>query len=67
MDLVTLADVRRLLKHLPEETRTKSTWRHVETRLKEAAADGDTTNLWASLQMVLMLEGVEYQMQERAH
>jgi hypothetical protein len=27
-----------------------------------AATDGDTTVLWASLQVVLMLEGVEYRL-----
>ena len=29
--------------------------------------DGDTTELWAALQMVLMLEKVEYQMKEAAN
>jgi hypothetical protein len=29
MDLVTLADVRALIGHLPKETRAKSTWQHV--------------------------------------
>jgi hypothetical protein len=62
MDLKTLADVRKLIGHLPKETRAKSTWQHVEARLKQAAADGDTTELWAALQMVLQLESVEYQM-----
>ncbi|MGA9008806.1 MAG: hypothetical protein WBE48_09045 [Xanthobacteraceae bacterium] len=62
MDFVTLADVRTLIGHLPEETRTKSTWQHVEARLNQAATDGDTTVLWASLQVVLMLEGVEYRL-----
>jgi hypothetical protein len=38
MDLVTLADVRELLGHLPKETRAKSTWQHVEAELKKAAA-----------------------------
>jgi hypothetical protein len=59
MDLVTLADVRTLLGHLPKETRAKSTWQHVEAALKQAAIGGDTTELWAALQMVLMLENVE--------
>jgi hypothetical protein len=60
MDLKTLADVRTLLGHLPKETRAKGTWRHVEAKLKQAAADGDTTELWAALQMVLTMEKVEY-------
>ena len=60
MDLITLADVRTLIGHLPKETRAKSTWQHVEAKLREAAAGGDVADLWASLQMVLMLEKVEY-------
>ena len=62
MDLATLADVRALLGHLSEVTRARDTWQHVEAELKKAAADGDTTELWAALQMVLMLEGVEYRL-----
>ena len=62
MDLVTLADVQTLLGHLPKETRAKSTWHHVEAELKKAAAGGDAAELWAALQMVLMLEGVEYRL-----
>ncbi|MGB8739402.1 MAG: hypothetical protein WCD52_03875 [Xanthobacteraceae bacterium] len=37
MDLVTLADVRVLIRHLPKEARAKSTWQHVEATLKQAA------------------------------
>ena len=59
MDLVTLADVRALIDHLLKESRAKSTWQHVEATLKQAAAGGDVTELWASLQMILMLEGIE--------
>jgi hypothetical protein len=62
MDLVTLADVRTLIGHLPKETRARSTWKHVEAELKKAAAGGDTAELWAALQMVLMLEKVEYRL-----
>jgi hypothetical protein len=60
MDMKTLADVRTLLGHLPKEARARSTWQHAETRLKQAANDGDTTELWVALQMVLQLENVEY-------
>ena len=60
MDLVTLADVRTLLGHLPKEARAKSTWQHVEAKLREAAAGGDVAALWAALQMVLQVENVEY-------
>jgi hypothetical protein len=62
MDLVTLADVRALIDHLPKESRAKSTWQHVEATLKQAAGGGDVTELWAALQMILMLEGVEYRL-----
>jgi hypothetical protein len=63
MDLVSLADVRALIGHLPKETRAKSTWRRVEEALKQAAPGGETTELWAALQMVLMLlEKVEYRL-----
>ena len=63
MTLRTLADVRTLIeKHLPKKTRAKSTWKHVEATLKQAASGGDTAELWAPLQMVLMLEGVEYRL-----
>jgi hypothetical protein len=62
MDLVTLADVQTLLGHLPKEARAKSTWRHVEAGLKQAAIGGDATELLAALQMVLMLENVEYRL-----
>jgi hypothetical protein len=33
MTLKTLADVRQLLKHIPREKRTMSTWQHVEASL----------------------------------
>ena len=62
MDLVTLADLRTLLGHLPKEALAKSTWQHVDAELNNAAAGGDTAELWAGLQIVLMLEGVEYRL-----
>jgi hypothetical protein len=62
MDLVTLADVRTLIGHLPREARAKSTWQHVEAELKKAAASGVTAQVWVALQMVLMLEKVDYRL-----
>ncbi len=59
MDLVTLADVRTLLGHLPNAPREKSTWQHVAAELDKAAAGGDTADVSVALQMVLMLENVE--------
>ena len=60
MDLVTLADVRALLGHLPKETRARDTWQHVEAELEKAAAGGDTKQVSIALRMVLMLERVEF-------
>jgi hypothetical protein len=62
MDLVTLADVRTLLGHLPKETRAKSTWQHVESELKKAAAGGNTAQVSIALQMMLQLEHIEYRL-----
>lgn len=59
MDLVTLADVRTPLGHLPKASREKSTWQHVAAELDKAAAGGDTVDVSVALQMVLMLENVE--------
>jgi len=41
MDLVTLADVRPLIGHLPKATREKETWQHVAAELDKAAAGAD--------------------------
>ena len=62
MDLVTLADVRALLGHLPEATRARDTWQHVEAELKKAEATGDTMQVSIVLRMVLQLEKVEYRL-----
>ena len=45
MDLVTLADLRALIGHLPKETRARKTWQHVERELKKAAAGGDAMQI----------------------
>jgi hypothetical protein len=59
MDLITLADVRALLGHLPKATREKSTWQHVAAELDKASAGADLADFSVALQMVLNLEGVE--------
>ena len=41
MTLKTLADVRTLLRHLPEDRRERHTWRHVAAELEPAAAAAD--------------------------
>jgi hypothetical protein len=58
MTLRTLADVRKLLGHLPKETRAKETWQTVATAL-DAAARG-AAHVAVALQLVLMLEKVTF-------
>jgi hypothetical protein len=58
MTLETLADVRKLLAHLPAETRTKELWLHVAAKLKEATVGADTLKVAITLRMALNLEGV---------
>ena len=41
MTLATLADVRRLIAHLPKERRALSTWQHVVAELDAAARGAD--------------------------
>ena len=60
MDLKTLADVRALVGHLPKTSREKESWQLVTAELDKAAAGGDTTQVSIALQMVLMLEKVEF-------
>jgi hypothetical protein len=62
MDLVTLGGRADAARASAKETRAKCTWQHVETKLKQAAAGGDVTELWAALQMVLMMENIEYRL-----
>jgi len=59
MTLKTLADVRKLMGHLPAATRAKSTWQHVAKCLDEAARGVDPVHVTVALQIVLMFEGVE--------
>jgi hypothetical protein len=59
MTLTTLADVRELTRHLPDDHREFSTWQHVAAELDKAAAGADVTGLAIALRMVLMLENVE--------
>jgi len=61
MTVRTLADVRKLLGHMPKQYRDKATWQYVAKCLTEAASDGDTENVAVPLKMVLSLEGIAYQ------
>ena len=56
---LTLADVRKLMRHLPRATRERDTWRHVADQLAEAARGGDVNDAVVALRLVLMLERVE--------
>jgi hypothetical protein len=56
--LTTLADVRELLKHLPDGHRQRSTWQHVAKQLAAAADGGDIDDVVVSLRLVLQLENV---------
>jgi hypothetical protein len=57
MILATLADARELMRHLPEDRRSRSTWRQVAADIEAAAAGGDIDDTAIGLPMVLMLEG----------
>src|SRR5260370_30674889 len=57
--LKTLADARELMRHLPNGHRQRSTWRHVEAQVADAANGGDVTDALVALRLVLILERVE--------
>jgi hypothetical protein len=59
MTITTLADVRELMRHLPEDRREMSTWRHVAAELDKAAHGADVADVAVALRMVLMLEQIE--------
>jgi hypothetical protein len=58
--LATLADVRKLMPHLPKERRALSTWQHVAAELDKAASGANVSDVAIVLRLVLMLEHVEY-------
>jgi hypothetical protein len=59
MDLVTLADVRKLIRHVPKERRKNLHWRHIAAELTAAAQGAEPTRLSVALRLVLSTEGVE--------
>jgi hypothetical protein len=60
MALKTLADVRTLLRHLPDDRCTQLTWRHVADQLAQAArGEVEPKHVSIALRMVLSMEGVE--------
>ena len=65
MKLVTPADVRTLIGHVPTERREMMTWRYVASQLGEAAAGAiDTAHVAVALRLVLMMEGIECPMNQ---
>ena len=54
--LKTLADVRKLLGHIPKERRQLSTWQHVEKTLQACGGGDDPANISVALQLVLQAE-----------
>jgi len=52
--LVTLADVRELMRHLPEARRARPTWRQVAADIKAAAGGADVEGAAVTLRLVLM-------------
>ena len=61
MTLKTLADVRKLIGHKPKEFRDRSTWQRIAALLDDAASGEATPNdVAVALQLVLMLEKVEF-------
>jgi hypothetical protein len=58
MTLRTLADVRKLLGHLPADRRKLSRWQGVADDLRTAALGGSITRLEAGLRLVLFMERV---------
>ncbi len=60
MTLVTPADVRELMRHLPEDRRSRPMRRQVAADIEGAAAGGDIEGAAIGLRMALFLERVEF-------
>jgi hypothetical protein len=60
MTVATLADVRKLMQHVPKDRRELSTWQHVAAELDKAAAGADPVDVSIALRLVLVMERVEY-------
>jgi hypothetical protein len=59
--LKTLAEVWKLLHHIPRERRGLSTWQHVEKTLQARVRGADPANISVALQIVLQADGVPHQ------
>jgi hypothetical protein len=49
MTLATLADVRKLMRHVPKERRALSTWQYVVAELDKAAGGADVGDVAIAL------------------
>jgi len=63
MTVATLADVQKLLRHLPKQHRGNVPWRHVAAELDTGA---DANDVSIALRMALMLEGVPFSLTRRS-
>ena len=59
MTIATLADVRKLMRHIPADRRKLLTWQHVAAELDKAVHGADVADVAMALRLVLMLERVE--------
>jgi hypothetical protein len=58
MKLNNLSDIRKLIGHLPADTRKRETWQHVANQLTKAANGGSVDDVVIALRLVLILERV---------
>ena len=63
MKVVTLADARALMSHLPDAHAQRPMWKHVASELAKAAAGGDPLEASIALRLALMIEGIECRLQ----
>jgi hypothetical protein len=61
----TLADVRKLLGHIPKERRALSSWQHVKKTLQACTRGDDPANISVALQVVLQAERVPFRVGKR--
>jgi hypothetical protein len=54
----TTADVRVLLRHLPEEYRALHTWQHVEREVWKAEKSGDAKSATVAVKIVLIMSNL---------
>jgi hypothetical protein len=60
MTLRTLADVRKLIGHLPPDHRERKSWQHVAAELDKAAAGADLIDVSVALWLALTIERLPF-------